>query len=142
MPQRLLSVSFEEDESRAVKLVVDLAIGLGGDLWPATHHFCRFITSYSDRSFFHRIFDNRSVIELGSGTGLTGLFIEKYFTPQTIIVSDLASHMELMQRNMSLNESKLCKVLEIDWCSPPQDGMKYDVIIALEWYSAYILMIP
>ena len=133
MPERQLTLSYAEDESKAVQLFVDMGVGLGGDLWPATHHFCRFITSYIDRAYLQSIFDNKSVIELGSGTALTGLVVERFFSPREMIVSDLPSHIDLMQRNINLNYVSVCKAQEFDWSFPPDDCGKYDVIIALEW---------
>ena len=50
-----------------------------------------------------------------------------------MIVSDLPSHIDLMQRHINLNHVSVCKAREFDWSFPPDDCGKYDVIIALEW---------
>lgn len=139
MPEQLVQVAAAE---KTVDLLVDLGVGIGGDLWPATTQFTRLLVAH--RAFFSSLFDNKRVLELGSGTGLTGLLLCELFKPACCVVSDLHSHLDLMQRNLKLNEPTTCTALELDWCNPPtlDSALTYDVIIALECVYREDLYVP
>lgn len=125
----------------SLQLHVDMAVGIGGDKWPAADQFCSIITEMKWRSFFGSLFNGKSVIELGSGNGLVGIVIDKFYQPSEISISDLASHIPLIHHNIELNSaSKTTIALEYDWCSPPI-VKKYDIILALEWYVHVVLLL-
>jgi methylase of polypeptide subunit release factors len=107
-------------------------VGIGGDLWPAATNFCRFTAC--NKHTLGSLFNHKSIIELGSGTGLVGLFMEKLFSPCEVVITDLVSHLHLMERNIGVNQSNLCVATELDWNNAPLTlNKKYDVILALEW---------
>lgn len=62
------------------------------------------------------IFHNRVVLELGSGTGLVGLWIS-YLGAKKVILSDLLPNLELLQQNINSNNqlSNIVSVMEFDW---------------------------
>jgi hypothetical protein len=51
-------------------LLVDMAVGIGGDKWPAADLFCQLCTSSQWKVYFSDLFKNQRCLELGSGTGL------------------------------------------------------------------------
>ncbi len=53
-----------------IKLYVDMSVGIGGDKWPAAEEFCHLISNPKWTSFFASLFNNKRVIELGSGNGM------------------------------------------------------------------------
>ena len=121
-------------------MLYTVGLGIGGDLWPATSTFCSYLAS--NRSGSYSLFHDRSVLELGSGTGLAGLCIEKLVPScREIVVTDLATYVPLMTRNIALNGSTACKAGPLDWCDEvgrhdiPGEKMTFDVILALEWYE-------
>jgi hypothetical protein len=52
-----------------IDLLLDMAVGIGGDKWPAADLFCQLCTSDQWKQWFQQLFDGRRCIELGSGTG-------------------------------------------------------------------------
>ena len=117
----------------SLKLYVDMSIGIGGDKWPAADQFCSLITDVKWVDFFGGIFNNKSILELGSGNGFPGILIDKLYNPSEIVISDLKSHISLISHNMTLNSSSIRTIAEeYDWFNPPL-GKSYDVILALEW---------
>ena len=87
-------------------LLVDMAVGIGGDKWPAADMFCQ--TVCNNVRFFESLFAKKSCIELGAGTGMVSLFIEKLYPCHDgeLVVTDQVSHIDLIDRNLRLNHSK------------------------------------
>lgn len=135
MPEQILHLNYSDSDS--IHLFVDLAgVGIGGDIWPAATQFCHLITAHTYAPYFHHIFTHKRIVELGSGTGLVSICIDKYYSPSEILVSDLSTHIELIHRNLLLNQTKVCTAEPIDWlleANLPKND-KYDVIVAFEWY--------
>lgn len=52
-----------------IDLYLDMAVGIGGDKWPAADLFCQLCTANQWKSWFTELFHQRRCIELGSGTG-------------------------------------------------------------------------
>ena len=115
--QRELSTSREketeiifEDQRRTnqirVNLLVDMGVGIGGDKWPAADMFCRTLCDHM--SFFESLFEGKSCIELGAGTGMVSMVIEKLYPGHSgpIVVTDHESHIGLISRNLRINNSK------------------------------------
>lgn len=50
-------------------LLVDMAVGIGGDKWPAADLFCQLCTNSQWKPFFSDLFQGQRCLELGSGTG-------------------------------------------------------------------------
>ena len=67
-----------------VNLLVDWQSGIGGGDWPAARLFCEIVTH---DTFWENVFENKKVIELGSGTGLGGILVDKVFTPSEVVIT-------------------------------------------------------
>ena len=91
---------------------------------------CSVISNNAFLERFRKLFDNSRVIELGSGTGLCGILIDKLYSPEQIFVTDLLSHVEHIKHNIDINNSK-CIGCELDWGSYNTLGT-FDVILGLE----------
>lgn len=52
------------------------------------------------------VFDHRRILELGSGTGYVGLAASMLFEPEEMLLTDLESHVSILQRNVDLNALK------------------------------------
>ncbi len=113
---------------------LDMQVGLGGDKWPAADLFCFLITSPLWIPKFNSIFDNKTVIDLGSGTGITGILLDKVYNPKEIIITDLDSHIEHIKYNILLNQEgrKVTSAVALDWFQPNLLDKKMDIILAFE----------
>lgn len=89
----------------ALRLEVDWGVGIGGGLWSAGLLLCRQLAARSD--FFRALCDGRRVLELGSGTGLCGLALATICQPVEVVVTDLQTHVELMERNIARWQQQL-----------------------------------
>ena len=126
-------------QNQCIVLNVYMGVGIGGDRWPAANVFCEYISSEDHMKFYSSFLESKTVIELGSGTGLVGILISKLFSPLNVVVTDQESHMELIASNLLLNNASLCKAETLDWKSIKEQGSrKYDVIVAMEWYVFFV----
>jgi len=117
-----------------VVLKLDMGIGIGGDKWPAAELFCNVATDPKYFNEFGKLMNNKRTIELGSGTGLGGIIIDKVYEPAEVYVTDLLSHVPHMDHNLKLNASDpdRCKAVELDWGNDSYEIGKFDVILAFE----------
>jgi hypothetical protein len=120
-------------ETAEIDLFCDMTVGIGGDKWPAADQFCKVISQPKSFEFFSKLFNNARCIELGAGTGVVSILIEKIFNPKELIITDLQDHIEHIEKNISINNSLLCKSLCYDW-TIHQDIGTFDIILAFEWY--------
>lgn len=74
--------------SGAVKLKLDMSVGIGGDTWPAADLFSFLIAHKACESAFSKLFVDKSVIELGSGTGLGGILVGKMYLTKKLVITD------------------------------------------------------
>jgi len=126
--------SVENNSVATMKLYVDMGVGIGGDVWPAAELFCKIVTSQTSFSYYKRLFDNKKILELGSGNGLVGILLEKIFQPSAVLITDIAEHIQLIDHNIKLNNLTTSRVESLDWFD--QQNMSnetFDVILALEW---------
>jgi len=90
-------------------MVVDGTTGLKS--WTAAKHLANWIDINKD------LVENKSILELGSGIGLTGIVILKTCSPSLFTFSDHHSKvLEVLRNNISTNDVKQkSKVYQIDW---------------------------
>ena len=79
-------------------------------------------------------------MELGSGTGLCGILIDKLYNASQIVVTDLPSHVNHMKYNVEMNNSK-CVSSALDWGNCNQFGT-FDVILGFECVYKEELYVP
>ncbi|ETW01141.1 hypothetical protein H310_06747 [Aphanomyces invadans] len=102
--------------SACIELECDWGVGIGGSLWTSG----RLLVDYMARNT-HEQKDlvGRTVLELGSGTGLVGLAMA-HMGPSRVIVTDLDTHVASMERNLERNASLFpsatkVEVVALDW---------------------------
>ncbi|KAH0793010.1 protein-lysine methyltransferase C42C1.13-like isoform X1 [Histomonas meleagridis] len=82
----------------------------GQILWPG----CTLLITWLDYNM--SIFDNKSVVEVGAGTGVCASFIAKYSSPTKVIATDGSEPvMELIQNNIDLYKDRkniTCELLK------------------------------
>jgi len=72
-----------------------------------------------------------NVLELGSGTGLVGL-VAGYFGAR-VYITDQASLIPIMERNIALNSLSCVSAAELDWSKPlPEHLPRPDIVLAAD----------
>jgi predicted nicotinamide N-methyase len=96
----------------------DWDVGIGGSVWTSGE----ILTSHlaSQQLKYRSIFKDKVVVELGSGTGYVGLMTAVCFEPAKVFITDLTTHVDCMQKNVTRNASKFnpgvdVRVLELAW---------------------------
>lgn len=114
----------------------DDADGTNAMAWPAGLELVKCLCSRETETYIHEC---ETVLELGSGLGLVGLALaavsdtKKTFSHKTIVLSDCASAMPLLQYNVERNQHLYTNVTiqtqELNWNKEDTTAMKYDLII-------------
>lgn len=124
-----------EKEEIRIRLFVDMNVGIGGDIWPAAECFCNWMLLDAYYDFFATLYNQKRVLELGSGNALVSILVEKAFSPRSVVCSDLSSHVQHIQHNLEMNSCQVSTSAALDWMDE-QDvpgAEAFDVILALEW---------
>ncbi|KAF7721410.1 hypothetical protein EC973_004716 [Apophysomyces ossiformis] len=125
-PEVETSVSTVEVGGQQVLLSQDLSGGCGGKTWEAA-----FVMS--DYFAWKKNLTGKSIIELGSGTGLVGLAIAKMCNVKKMLITDQIPMLALMRENIKLNQlSESVQAEILDWGEPLPDYANYvpEVILA------------
>ncbi|KAF5388323.1 hypothetical protein D9615_000114 [Tricholomella constricta] len=111
-----------------ISLAVDAAPGCGGIAWPAGEVLASFLAKQG--AAYVR---GRTILELGSGTGLVGLVAAK-LGGTTVCITDQAMLLDIMRRNVRANALQdSVRVAELNWGTPlPQDISPPDLILAAD----------
>ena len=111
LPGKELKLSFGSQE---VTLWADMSVGIGGGEWPAACMFCHVLSH--NTGFYKGLFDGKRVLELGSGTWLAGIMVEKIGARASeIVITDLEQYTDHLERNVSMNDTTTCSVHALDW---------------------------
>ncbi|KAM5532408.1 hypothetical protein V8D89_013902 [Ganoderma adspersum] len=108
-----------------INLSVDASPGCGGIAWPAGEVLSSYITRKGPLK-------GKTVLELGSGTGLVGLVAGHLGA--RVWITDQAPLLDIMKRNIGLNKlDGRVTVAELNWGQPIPDNIpKPDLILAAD----------
>ncbi|XP_065826461.1 protein-lysine N-methyltransferase EEF2KMT-like isoform X2 [Oscarella lobularis] len=116
------------DEASITVKESDSAISQGTtglQTWPAALHLAEWILE--NREYF----DNRSVLELGCGAGLTGLVLLKTAKPARYIFTDHNDQvLQLLEQNLALNNLPDVSVEILEWGS--NYARPVDIVLAAD----------
>jgi Lysine methyltransferase len=113
-------------------------LGIGGKVWDSTFVLVEYL-----RNNRHSIVEGKRIVELGSGTGILGIGLCS-LRPESVVITDLAEVVPLMQSNIELNSLLVCDPIlkdaitnsrvtacECTWGKDiPQELLSCDVIVA------------
>lgn len=105
-----------------LQLEQDSALGYGGTVWDAALVLTAYLSSLG-REFT----PSTRVIELGSGTGICGLHLERRFGCE-VVVTDLPALLPLLERNRSRNQCANVRVAELRWENEQSLG-RFDYVL-------------
>ena len=85
------------------------------------------------------LIQNKSCIELGSGTGLTGIAASQ-LGAQSVLLTDYYD-LNLLEKNVKENTSSNTSVKSLEWSKGTNDFGKFDVILGSDIiYDSFILV--
>ncbi|ORX44605.1 hypothetical protein DM01DRAFT_1340365 [Hesseltinella vesiculosa] len=119
-------VSTEQFDQVSVKLWQDVSGGCGGKTWEAAYVMVDYLLwrHSLDSTFFQR----KTVLDLGSGTGLVGLALAKACPLEHMELTDQEPMMQLMKDNITLNDLSNTSASLLDWGVP--HSHQVDVVLA------------
>lgn len=108
-------------DAYAICLTLDMTSGCGGTIWPAAEVLGAYIASMMTRT--HTTPDThpwrgKTIVELGSGTGLIGFLVAQIGCGATTWITDQVPMLPLMDSNTQLNKERMvdaCHVAELNW---------------------------
>ncbi|CAO1616917.1 unnamed protein product [Sympodiomycopsis kandeliae] len=102
-----------------VSLLLDVTNGCGGKIWPAAQVLGSYILGKKEQ--LSSSWNGKTIIELGSGTGLIGFLVAKMKINTKIWITDQDVMIDLMKENMELNNGAQmdpCYIAELNWGEP------------------------
>jgi len=125
-----------------IYLNLDMSSGCGGKIWPAAEMLGAYIASMpsryapdaSDLALERHPWRGKTIVELGSGTGLIGFLVAKLGIGCTTWITDQIPMLPLMAENAQLNPDMIdeCHVAELNWGEPlPSDVPVHPDVILL-----------
>ncbi|PWN28529.1 hypothetical protein BDZ90DRAFT_213789, partial [Jaminaea rosea] len=119
---RLLGDEKEQEQKQQelmrydVALLLDVSTGCGGKIWPAAQVLGQYLAG--KKEVLAEKWKGKTVVELGSGTGLVGFLLAKMGVGVETWVTDQDAMLALMERNLQLNSPGMldpCHVAELNW---------------------------
>lgn len=113
-------------------------------VWPSAVSISEWLARIDKSEIFHNLFSDKSVIELGSGTGLAGIVLGKCTAaPKRIILTDCDdSSIKILKKNAINNPGNCGKVdvMKLLWGNKDHideaiklnDGKLYDIVLATD----------
>ncbi|KAK2466437.1 hypothetical protein APHAL10511_002079 [Amanita phalloides] len=124
----LLSFNNGRDQNPiSLSLYTDASPGCGGIAWPAGQILSNYIVKRGSE-----FLQNRTVVELGSGTGLVGLVAGKLGA--RVWITDQTQMLGIMHKNIKMNNLESCvSVAELNWgIDLPSNVPRPDIILAAD----------
>jgi len=112
----------------SISLFMDASPGCGGIAWPAGQILSNYIVKRGSEYL-----QGRTILELGSGTGMVGLVAGKLGAK--VWITDQAPLLGIMRKNVEMNHLESCvTAAELNWgaADPPPDIPRPDVILAAD----------
>lgn len=126
--EALKALSPSQAKSYPIYLNLDMSSGCGGKIWPAAEVLGAYIASMPSRyapdaqdlALARHPWCGKSIVELGSGTGLIGFLVAKLGIGCTTWITDQVPMLPLMAENAQLNPDMIdaCHVAELNWGEP------------------------
>ncbi|GAB9469012.1 putative n2,n2-dimethylguanosine trna methyltransferase [Globisporangium polare] len=113
------------DAAQTLRFQCDWGVGIGGSIWTSGRILAEHLELQQAR--YRPLFQGKRVVELGSGTGYVGLMTAVCFEPAHVYLTDLATHVACLERNVAINAQVVrpgvnVRVAELSWGSSSQES--------------------
>ncbi|KAI7901955.1 putative methyltransferase-domain-containing protein [Cokeromyces recurvatus] len=113
--ERILAVK----KQKLIHIREDAVQSIARHIWDCGLGMCQFLSEYNMDSKYN------SILELGSGTGLVGIYAAELLKPECVYLTDLSDALEIMKQNVALMDKNDTNVKifihELAWGSEKQD---------------------
>ncbi|CAO3674532.1 unnamed protein product [Rhizopus stolonifer] len=110
--ERIVNVN----KNQVVRICEDAVQSIARHVWDCGLGMCQFMKENQKQLKF------KNLLELGSGTGLVGIYAAELLQPDKVYLTDLADALEIMQQNVDLMKTKeIMRVRELSWGNQRQD---------------------
>ncbi|KAG0177105.1 hypothetical protein DFQ29_005241 [Apophysomyces sp. BC1021] len=96
-------------EKKIIRIREDACNSIARHIWDCGLGVCHYL-SIASKDFRHD-----TVVELGSGTGLAGIYCAHLLKPKELYLTDLPDAMEIMEQNAQLQNLPCIKVKALEW---------------------------
>lgn len=113
-------------------------IGIGGSFWTSGEILIAYWRMHAMSA--RELFFGKRVLELGSGTGMVGIFCAASFEPKRVILTDQSSQLAQLRANVARNSAFFknvsVNVMELNWGDQEQlndvTRSEFDVLVATD----------
>jgi predicted nicotinamide N-methyase len=98
------------DKNDFITIKQDLKFGYAGEVWDSALVLCYSASLLSFQKVFP--FKNKTILEIGSGTGVVGIYLSTLY-PKKIILTDKLSSLDLIKINIDENRNLIPKETDI-----------------------------
>ncbi|KAI8878639.1 hypothetical protein K501DRAFT_195375 [Backusella circina FSU 941] len=116
--------------SSCIKIREDAVQSIARHIWDCGLGMCDYLNQLVHQE--KTDFNHNVILELGSGTGLVGIYAAQLLSPKEVYLTDLEDALEIMQQNADLVQDKKCKIIvnELAW-GPDADPLYDNVDLVL-----------
>ena len=130
--EREIDIEISPKLTISLSTIVDDTLDSGGSIWNGGYYLSKYLLQHAD------MVQNKTVLELGSGCGLTGI-IASVCSAKQVVLTDLPEQIPYLQSNVEKNRnilrSEACTCIPLDWGSETKCEdipHRYDAILAAD----------
>ena len=105
-----------EINNKLIKIQQDLSLSHAGTVWDGALTLAYYF--HKNPKIGEHFFKDKKVLELGSGTGISG-FAALCFNPKQLILTDMPEYLNILSQNKQLNEkisqTSVVRVMPLLW---------------------------
>lgn len=107
----------DDNSNKIMTIEQNLDYGYAGEVWDGSLVFIHFLIKNKEK--FTDVFKNKTVLDLGAGTGVCGI-LSTIYQPQHVVITDIEKAIELIERNIKSNnhmisEGSKVEALPLNW---------------------------
>ncbi|KAI8997333.1 putative methyltransferase-domain-containing protein [Pilobolus umbonatus] len=116
---------FQLDTGAVIRISEDAEESIARHVWDCGLGMCQFMAEHKNE------IKGDCILELGSGTGLVGIYAGKLLNSSQVYLTDLADALGIMQQNVDINHAENIEVAELSWGSHSADDRYKTVNLVL-----------
>lgn len=129
--EREIDIQLSPQLTVSLSTIVDDTLDSGGSIWNGGYYLSKYLLHHAD------MVRNKTVLELGSGCGLTGI-VAGVCKAKHVVLTDLPEQIPYLQSNIDKNrdilQSEACTCMPLEWGTEAKhlNIHQYDAILAAD----------